>query len=198
MNSLPAAQPDCAALPVLIATSTTDGHTVAIAQHMRRVLAEQGHGVVLAPVAQALQMDMAAFGVLVLGASVRYGKHQPEVVRFIEKHRQALARHPSVFFSVNAVARKPNKNTAQTNPYVRKFLVRIPWRPQHVAVFAGKIDYPRYGWLDRQMIRLIMAITGGPTDPRSTTEFTDWTQVAALARQIAALAETTAPSPAHP
>ena len=92
-------------LPTLIATSTTDGHTVAIAQRMRRVLAEQGHSVVLAPVAQAMQMDMAAFGVLVLGASVRYGKHQPEVLRFIEKHQQALASHPNAFFSVSVVAR---------------------------------------------------------------------------------------------
>ena len=185
-------------LPTLIATSTTDGHTVAIAQRMRRVLAEQGHSVVLAPVAQAMQMDMAAFGVLVLGASVRYGKHQPEVLRFIEKHQQALASHPNAFFSVSVVARKPNKNTAQTNPYVRKFLARIPWQPQCIGVFAGKIDYPRYGWLDRQMIRLIMAITGGPTDPRSTTEFTDWTQVDALARQIAALADAATPNPANP
>jgi menaquinone-dependent protoporphyrinogen oxidase len=29
-----------------------------------------------------------------------------------------------------------------------------------------------------------MWITGGPTDPRSVTDFTDWTQVEAFARRL--------------
>ncbi len=49
--------------------------------------------------------------------------------------------------------------------------------PQTSAVFAGKIDYPRYGFWDRLMIRLIMWLTKGPTDPQAVVEFTDWGQV---------------------
>ena len=67
---------------------------------------------------------------------------------------------------------------------MRKFLAQIRWRPQQVEVFGGKIEYPRYGFFDRNMIRLIMWITGGPTDPRSVTDFTDWTQVEAFARRL--------------
>ena len=83
------------------------------------------------------------------------------------------------------VARKPDKNQPDTNPYVRKLLRRIRWRPGQVAVFAGKIDYPRYDFLDRLVIRGIMWLTGGPTDPEAVVDFTDWRQVEAFGGLIA-------------
>lgn len=93
-------------------------------------------------------------------------------------------------FSVNLVARKPEKRQPDSNPYLRKFLRRIAWRPKSLAVFAGKLDYPSYGALDRTVIRLIMWITGGPTDPATVVDYTDWQQVEdfgrALAGQVAA------------
>ena len=93
----------------------------------------------------------------------------------------------NAFFSVNIVARKPEKNRAETNPYVRKFLKKTPWKPDLVDVFAGKLDYPRYGFLDRLMIRFIMFITQGPTDPTAVVEFTDWQRVEDFSRKVCAL-----------
>ena len=172
-------------LPTLIAYSTTDGHTLRICQRLQQTLYSRGQQAIVMPVAQAQSLDLAAFGVLVLGASIRYGRHQREVQRFISQHHAALNRQPSVFFSVNAVARKPERRSLHTNPYVKRFLHGLAWQPQHVAILAGKIDYPSYGFLDRHMIRFIMRLTGGPTDIRSTTEFTDWTQVEVLGQHIA-------------
>ena len=37
------------------------------------------------------------------------------------------------------------------------------------------------------MIRLIMWITGGPTDPATVVEFTDWQQVEAFAQVVSEL-----------
>ena len=172
-------------LPTLIAYSTTDGHTLRICQRLQQTLYRRGQQAIVMPVAQAQSLDLTAFGVLVLGASIRYGRHQREVQRFISQHHAALNRQPSVFFSVNAVARKPERRSLHTNPYVKRFLHGLAWQPQHVAILAGQIDYPRYGFLDRHMIRFIMRLTGGPTDMRSTTEFTDWAQVQALGHYIA-------------
>jgi menaquinone-dependent protoporphyrinogen oxidase len=53
-------------------------------------------------------------------------------------------------------------------------------------VFAGKLDYPRYRWFDRQMIRLIMALTGGPTDPTTVVDYTDWAAVDGFAGELRA------------
>jgi menaquinone-dependent protoporphyrinogen oxidase len=91
---------------------------------------------------------------------------------------------PSAYFSVNIVARKPGKDRPETNPYVRNFLRRVAWRPQRVEVFAGRLDYPRYGVCDRLIIRFIMLLTGGPTSPDTVVEFTDWQRVDAFAAAL--------------
>ena len=85
-------------LPTLIAYSTTDGQTLQICQHLQQTLQSRGQRAVVMPVAQAQELDLADFGVLVLGASIRYGRHQREVQRFISQHHAALNRQPSVFF----------------------------------------------------------------------------------------------------
>jgi menaquinone-dependent protoporphyrinogen oxidase len=172
---------------ILIAYSTTDGHTPHICERLAQVMAQQGFSVQVMPMAQAETLDLSGFERIVLGASIRYGKHQPAVTQFIERHQALLERLPSAFFTVNIVARKPEKNQPDTNPYLRKFLQQITWKPQLLGVFAGKLDYPRYSFFDRQMIRLIMLITHGPTDPKSVIEFTDWAHVEAFGRQVCAL-----------
>ena len=60
-------------------------------------------------------------------------------------------------------------------------------QPQLGAAFAGKIDYRKYKSVDRFMIRFIMWLTDGPTDPSTAVEFTDWTKVEAFATEVAAL-----------
>lgn len=177
----------------LIAWSTTDGHTPRICERLRREIETRGHAVTVAPLAEADALDLTGFDRIVIGASIRYGKHQPQVARFIARHQAQLERADGAFFTVNIVARKPEKNTPATNPYLRKFLRQIRWKPAHLAVFAGKLDYPRYRPFDRFMIRLIMFITKGPTDPTAVIEFTDWQQVEAFGRELAAGAPAQAP-----
>jgi menaquinone-dependent protoporphyrinogen oxidase len=170
---------------ILIVYSTTDGHTREICNRLRRVIEQQTHQVTLVPVAEVADADLGSCDKIVVGASIRYGRHSPLVVDFIERNAQVLNRKASAFFSVSVVARKPAKNQPHTNPYVRKLLRKIAWRPREVGVFAGKIDYPRYSFLDRAVIRGIMWLTGGPTDPKTVVEFTDWRQVDAFGAIIA-------------
>ncbi|MEJ2128894.1 MAG: menaquinone-dependent protoporphyrinogen IX dehydrogenase [Woeseiaceae bacterium] len=168
---------------ILIIYSTTDGHTRSICERLQNRVAEQ-HTVELVAMAEQPGIDLDSFDKIVIGASIRYGKHQPEVFDFIKRNRAALESKPSAFFSVNVVARKPEKNTPETNPYLQKFLKKIDWAPQNLAVFAGKIDYPRYDFMDRTMIRFIMWMTRGPTDPTLTIEFTDWDKVDEFASTV--------------
>jgi menaquinone-dependent protoporphyrinogen oxidase len=169
---------------VLLAYSTTDGHTPRICERLRQVIEQQGHTARVVPLAQADALDLAAFDVIVIGASIRYGKHQPEVAQFIARHQALLESKSNAFFTVNIVARKPNKNRPENNPYLIKFLRTISWQPKLLGVFAGKLDYPRYRFFDRLMIRFIMLITKGPTDPSVVVEFTDWNEVEAFGRNL--------------
>jgi menaquinone-dependent protoporphyrinogen oxidase len=169
----------------LIVYSTTDGQTLRICQCLQEVVQQGGHQVTLVDIVQAGACDLQRYDAIVIGASIHYGKHAPIVLDFVKRHCALLGSRPSAFFSVNVVARKPNKNTPATNPYLQKFLRQIAWRPDHLAVFAGKINYPIYGPLDRLAIRLIMWMTNGPTAPDAVVEFTDWDQVRVFGRVLA-------------
>lgn len=173
----------------LLLYSTTDGYTVRICERLKFVMTELGQHVHLMNIGQAMELDLQVFERIVIGASIRYGKHQPQVFEFIAKHQALLEAKPSAFFSVNIVARKPNKNTPMTNPYLQKFLRQIAWKPRLLGVFAGRLDYPSYGFFDRLMIRFIMLITDGPTDPGTVIEFTDWNQVEVFAHAVCALSD---------
>jgi menaquinone-dependent protoporphyrinogen oxidase len=172
---------------VLILYSTTDGHTVEICKRLKSVIEEGGDSVELANLADDPQLADLRFDKIVIGASIRYGKHQKTVYEFIRNNRATLEQYPNALFSVNVVARKPEKNTPETNPYLQKFLTQIDWQPQNLAVFAGKIVYPALGPVDRTMIRFIMWMTRGPTDPSGTYEFTDWDKVDEFGRRVAGL-----------
>ena len=169
---------------ILILYSTTDGHTLTISRRLQQVIAEQGHDVDVIAIDADGPPNLEAFDKIIIGASIRYGKHQQQVYDFIERHGDSLGTRPSAFFSVNLVARKPGRDRPDSNPYVKKFLRQIAWQPQHVAIFAGKLNYPIYNWLDRNIIRLIMRLTGGPTDPSTVREFTDWKKVEAFGRLV--------------
>lgn len=170
---------------ILLLFATTDGQTLRICQRLQQVAQAKDLEVSLLPVKDWAGIDLAPFDKIVVGASIRYGKHSPLVHDFVKQRRAVLAAKRCAFFSVNVVARKPEKNQPHNNPYLLKFLKKTQWQPQQLAVFAGKIDYPKLGALDRNMIRFIMWVTNGPTDPTGTFEFTDWARVDAFGKEIA-------------
>jgi len=174
---------------ILLIYSTVDGHTREICERLQHHWRRAGHATTLVSLDDHPELDLATFDCVVIGASIRYGRHRQNVVDFINRHAEALQRQCGAFFSVSLVARKPNRDSVETNPYVKRFLKTIRWRPDIVEVFAGKLDYPRYGFWDRLMIRLIMWMTKGPTRPDAVVDYTDWDRVEAFARRLAVATE---------
>ena len=160
----------------LIIYSTTDGHTKMICERIKKFLTD-GNLVELLSLEDAKKVDLSNFEKIIIGASIRYGKHSKELYKFINLNKNILDKKKCAFFSVNVVARKPEKNTAETNPYINKFLKISKWRPNKIKVFAGKVDYPNYNFFDKYIIKFIMFITKGPTDTSQSYEFTDWSKV---------------------
>ena len=167
---------------ILMIYSTTDGQTKKVLERIKVELAD--NDVEIAPISCANELELTAFDKVVLGASIRYGKHKPEVFDFVKKQKKILEGKETYFFSVNVVARKPNKNTPATNPYMKKFLKKTAWKPDFIEVFAGMVNYPKYNFLDRNIIRFIMHITNGPTDVSQCHEFTDWESVKRFGKLI--------------
>lgn len=174
---------------VLLLYSSTDGQTLKISRRLKELLEQHDFEGNLLSVDAArgdenMEAELDCYDKIIIGASIRYGKHNRRIVEFIEQHRMALEKKANAFFSVNLVARKPERSQPETNPYVVKFLREISWQPQKVAVFAGKLDYPKYKFSDRLLIRLIMWMTKGPTDPKTVIEYTNWQQVENFGLQI--------------
>ncbi len=164
------------------------GHTHRISETIGAELERLGKPADLMPIADWDAAAAAGYDTIVIGAAIRNGKHNRAVLELIRREREMLESKRNAFFSVNLVARKPEKNTPQTNPYVKAFLSRSPWQPQLVGVFAGDLDYRRYRFVDRHVIRFIMTLTGGPTDLDTKVAFTDWDRVRGFAGEVAALA----------
>jgi menaquinone-dependent protoporphyrinogen oxidase len=164
----------------LIIYSSTDGQTIKICERIMSIIGDCK----IVSIDEAKNENLSKYEKVIVGASIRYGKHKPELYEYISENCDHLIDINASFFSVNVVARKPEKNTPLTNPYVQKFLSISQWHPSLIGVFAGRIDYPRYGVLDKFMIRLIMWITKGPTDTKNVYEFTNWDDVDSFAKKI--------------
>ena len=169
--------------------ATHDGQARRIAERIAGRLAERG--------IPASPQDLAATfptpeklteaRLVAIVAAVRYGRLLPQGRRLLSLYRTLRAPPPLALLSVCLAARKPDRTTAENNPYLRKAIARHRLAPAFAMAVAGRLDYPRYSWLDRQMIRFIMTLTGGPTDPSASIEYTPWDAVDDVASRIAEL-----------
>jgi menaquinone-dependent protoporphyrinogen oxidase len=135
--------------------------------------------------AQPSPAELAQASMVVAVLAVRYGRHLPEAIKFVETFRLLYRPPPLAIASVNLTARKPGKDTAERSVYLRKLIARHMLKPALATAFAGKLDYPRYDFFDKHIIRFIMLVTGGPTDPTTVVEYTEWAKVDAFADKIA-------------
>ena len=167
----------------LLIYSSTDGHTKTICENIISH-ALSTSSIKLISLDEIRNIKISDYDNIIIGASIRYGKHSKNLYKFIHLNKNILEKKKSVFFSVNVVARKSEKNTPETNPYIKKFLKISKWKPSKIGVFAGKVDYPNYGFFDKYVIKLIMFLTNGPTDTSQSYEFTDWSKVDDFAREL--------------
>ena len=167
----------------IIVYSTIDGQTKKICEKIIST-SYQNKSIDMCSVEDVTTFNLNDYSKIIVGASIRYGKHSPKIYEFVDNNIGILREKFTAFFTVNVVARKKNKNTPETNPYMKKFLELSNWEPSILGVFAGRIDYPSYKFIDKQMIRLIMFITKGPTDTSREYEFTDWDEVEKFSKLI--------------
>lgn len=163
--------------------SSVDGQTKKISEVLLHQLDLQGLEARIFSI-EDFDEEVTAFDLLVIGASVRYGKHSPKIHRFVLDNKEKCGKITTAFFSVNLVARNSDKNSPETNPYLIKFLNEVNWKPNLQAVFAGKLDYQAYSLFDRLLIKLIMKFTHGPTKSDTPIEYTDWKRVKVFGKLI--------------
>ena len=136
------------------------------------------------PVRLLNNTDLSDYRVIVFGSSIYHGKHDKKIYSIVRKNKNLLEKKKTAFFSVNVVARKKDKSTSSTNPYLIKFLKATKWKPDLTAVFAGQVNYPVYSFMNKLIIRFIMCMTKGPTDTTKCHDFTEWKTVENFSQEI--------------
>ncbi|MFA9439288.1 flavodoxin domain-containing protein [Uliginosibacterium sp. sgz301328] len=123
-------------------------------------------------------------GPVLVVAAVRYGRLLP-AARAALQRLAMTPQHPAALAVVCLSARRPDRRSARDNPYLRRAMAQSGLRPLLAEAFGGRLDYMRCRWFDRQMIRLIMKLTGGPSDGVSVLDYTDWGQVERFSDRLA-------------
>ena len=166
--------------------ATVDGQTLKICNKLKEDLRKENNHVDLFSIDE-FDKNISNYDKFIIGSSIRYGLHHKKIIEFINTNKTQLNAVKTAFFSVNLVARKPEKNTPITNPYVIKFFKNTDWKPTIVEVFAGKLDYKKYPFFDRIMIQFIMWMTKGPTNINTKIEYTNWGKVKEFAKTISSI-----------
>ena len=170
-------------MKILILYSSIDGHTKRICSFISNKL-KQNHIIEMNEINNDQKVKFYIYDFIIIGASIRYGTYRKSFLKFINENHIELQNSKSAFFSVNIVARKKEKNSINTNPYIKKFYRLSKWKPNIVEVFAGKLDYPKYNFFNKNIIKFIMWMTNGPTQTDIVVEFTNWNDVKKFANKI--------------
>jgi menaquinone-dependent protoporphyrinogen oxidase len=171
--------------PIVVLYATREGHTRRIAEHLAATLRARGHA--------ASARDVSMFGevltpddykAVILAASVHLGKHEPEMIAFVRRHREELERVPSAFLSVSLSAAtaedetRPAAARAEADAAVHKaldtFAKETGWHPSRAKAVAGALLYTQYGVLVRFVMKMIAKRAGHATDTSRDYVYTDW------------------------
>ncbi|MGZ6131027.1 MAG: flavodoxin domain-containing protein [Myxococcaceae bacterium] len=180
---------------VLVVYSTHDGQTRKIAERIAAVLRVRRHVVELLDAGRAPRtVDLTRFEAVFIGSPIVKNGYLAPVVRFVRQHKAALARVPTLFFSVGlAVLSKVHDGRAQSMAIVDKFLAETGWRPRRIELVAGALLYTQYNFLIRFVMRQLTKAEGGDTDTSRDYEYTDWAVVDRFAVEF--VEDVTATSP---
>ena len=102
---------------LLILYSTVDGHAKHICEYAQDKL-KGDKDIIIASLDDDPAPDLSGFDEILLGASVRYGFHRKNVYEFVRENKDELDKKKTAFFSLNLTARKPEKASPETNPYL--------------------------------------------------------------------------------
>jgi menaquinone-dependent protoporphyrinogen oxidase len=178
-------------MTTLVVYGTGEGQTAKVAGRVVDHLDELGHEAEVYDVDDLpTDLDVTAYDAVLVGASIHRGRQQKSVRRFVERHRDDLARRPSGFFQVSLSAAVDDEtHHTEAMGYVDDLVESTGWHPDRVAVFGGALRYSEYGFITRSLMKAIAKNATGDTDTSRDYEYTDWEEVRAFAAEFAAFVD---------
>ena len=132
-----------------------------------------------------INMTLQEFDLIVLAAPVYVGSHSRKLGRFIKRHLEQMNKAKSAFVSVSMSAAGGQKQRGEAMACAKAFLEKTGWKPTAVQLFGGCLDYLKYNWFVRWIMKRIAKANDGNTDTSKNHEYTNWNEVDEFALKLA-------------
>ena len=183
--------------PVGVFYATREGQTCRVAQHAAETLRARGFEAEVRNLRNQVEgIVLNIYSGVILAASVHSGKHEREMIEFVQSHGSELDSMPTAFLSVTlseAGAERPNATeqehaqfTADVQKVLQAFFAETGWHPKRAKAIAGALLYTKYNLLMRFIMKRIAKESGGDTDTSRDYEYTDWAALDRFVEEFAA------------
>ena len=168
-----------AAKKVLIAYASMHGSTGEVADALAKDLCAAGASVDIRLVGNV--KDLSPYQAVVVGSAIRSDRWLPEATEFVAGHRSILRNLPTAYFLTCLTLARPS---AEIQTRVESFLdpVReeVPEvKPVSTGLFAGVLDYNKYGTAIKAVMRYKMWTKGVEEG-----DYRDWRAILAWTDQL--------------
>jgi menaquinone-dependent protoporphyrinogen oxidase len=167
--------------------ATREGHTRKVAARIADDLRRHGIETDVMNVRDVEEVNWGLYAAACVAASVHIGRHEPEMVAFVKRHRAELARLGAALVSVTlseAGAQDRSRPEAErrrcaddVDRMIDLFIRNTGWQPSRTLPVAGALAYTKYNFLVRPLMKRIARREGAPTDTSRDHELTDWPAV---------------------
>jgi menaquinone-dependent protoporphyrinogen oxidase len=167
--------------------ATREGHTRRIADHIASGLRATHVDVDVYDVNRLSSIDWSRYVTACVAASVHAGHHEREMIAFVKRNRDDLARLGAIFLSVTlsetgaedprAPKARRDQAAADTQRMIDVFIEETGWRPARALPVAGALAYSRYNFIIKFVMKRIARKNGAPTDTSRDYELTDWAEL---------------------
>jgi menaquinone-dependent protoporphyrinogen oxidase len=154
---------------VLVAYATKEGSTAEIAEAIGRTLREAGLDAEVSPVTEVA--DVSPYRAVLVGSAVYMMRWRREAVRFLKRHRTALAERPVWLFHSGPLDRDPEHAEQPLPRNLRALAEEIG--AHGVTTFGGRIREDAKGFAASKVAK------------NAAGDYRDWDAIRAWARDLA-------------
>ena len=173
----------------LIIYASSEGQTEKIAQYLSEKLGENGIPAdtynVVTHSADEIAID--SYDTVLIGSPLHYAEYDSRIEWCIRDNVEILNKLPTGFFSISLGIR--SQHAADQHEVVKlteDFLNELGFEPDVTTYFAGALQYSKYGWIKKRIMRWIANKSGENDKDYSTDhEYTNWAEVDRFARDFA-------------
>jgi menaquinone-dependent protoporphyrinogen oxidase len=119
-----------------------------------------------------------------LGSRIEFGQHAKQIAQYVRRHRDDLRRIPTAFFSVSMSAAGKDP-ASDPNRYLATTFADLAWTPTVSTALGGALQYRRYNWILRAVLKAISKRGGHSTDTSKNHVYTDFASVSDFADRFA-------------